>query len=76
MKSFIKEYLTNLLWGLIICTAILILIGIVVLIFTCISDRILQAVLFLLYAIILAALLKTFLDRADREVINKIRGYK
>lgn len=76
MKSFIKEFLTNLLCGLIICTAVLILIGIAVLIFTCISDGILQAVLFLLYAIILAALLKTFLDRADRELINKIRGYK
>lgn len=76
MKSFFKEFLINLTCGLIICTAILILIGIVVLIFTCISDGILQAVLFLLYAIILAALLKTFLDRADRELINKIRGYK
>lgn len=76
MKSFIKEFLINLMMGLIGLLAISIVIGVIVLILTYVPDGILQVVLILLYTIILAALGITILDRADREIINKIRGYK
>lgn len=70
MKSFIKEFLTNLLCGLIICTAILILIGIVVLILSY-TQGILQVVLILLYPIILISLFKTIGDKFDeKEIID------
>ena len=76
MKSFFKEFLINLVCGLIGIVAISIIIGVFVLILTYVSDGILQVVLILLYTIILAALVTTIVNRADREVINKIRGYK
>lgn len=76
MKSFIKEFLTNLALGLISVLAILIWFGVILLIVTCISDNTLSAVLTLLYAIISAALLMTIFSRADKEILNKIRGYK
>lgn len=76
MKSFFKEFLINLTCGLIGIVAISIIMGVYVLIFTYVSDGILQVVLILLYTIILASLVTTIVSRADREVINKIRGYK
>lgn len=76
MKSFIKEFLTNLALGLISVLAILIWFGVILLIVICISDEILSVVLTLLYAIISAALLMTIFCRADKEIVNKIRGYK
>lgn len=76
MKSFIKEFLINLTMGLIGVLVISIVIGVIVLILTYVPDGILQVVLILLYTITLAALGITILDRADREIINKIRGYK
>lgn len=76
MKSFFKEFLINLVCGLIGIVAISIIMGVFVLIFTYVSDGILQVVLILLYTIILASLVTTIVSRADREVINKIRGYK
>lgn len=76
MKSFIKEFLINLTMGLIGVLAISIVIGVIVLILIYVPDGILQVVLIVLYTIILAALGITILYRADREVINKIRGYK
>lgn len=68
MKSFFKEFLINLVCGLIGIVAISIIIGVFVLIFTYVSDRILQVVLILLYTIILASLVTTIVSRADREV--------
>lgn len=76
MKSFFKEFLINLVCGLIGIVAISIIMGVFVLIFTYVSFGILQVVLILLYTIILASLVTTIVSRADREVINKIRGYK
>lgn len=76
MKSFIKEFLTNLAVGLISVLAILVWFGVVLLIVICIPDGILSVVLTLLYAIISAALLMTIFCRADKEIVNKIRGYK
>lgn len=76
MKSFFKEFLINLVCGLIGIVAISIIMGVFVLILTYVSDGILQVVLILLYTIILASLVTTIVSRADREVINKIRGYK
>lgn len=76
MKSFIKEFLINLLGGLICCIAILIWFGIILLIVIYIPEGILSMALLLLYAIISAALFITLLNRADKELINKIRGYK
>lgn len=76
MKSFFKEFLINLTCGLIGIVAISIIMGVFVLIFTYVPDGILQVVLVLLYTIILAALITTIVNRADREIINKIRGYK
>lgn len=70
MKSFIKEFLTNLLKGLMICIVILILIGISVLILLY-TQGILQVVLILLYPIILISLFKTILDKFDeKEIID------
>lgn len=76
MKSFIKEFLTNLALGLISVLAILVWFGVVLLIVICIPDGVLSVVLTLLYAIISAALLMTIFCRADKEIVNKIRGYK
>lgn len=76
MKSFFKEFLINLVCGLIGIVAISIIMGVFVLIFIYVPDITLQVVLILLYTIILAALVTTIVSRADREVINKIRGYK
>lgn len=76
MKSFIKELLTNLLGGLICCTAISIWVGIGILILTYIPDGILQLVSLLSYFIISAALVMTIFSRADKEITDKIRGYK
>lgn len=76
MKSFIKEFLTNLAVGLISVLAILVWFGVVLLIVICIPDGILSVVLTLLYAIISAALLMTIFSMADKEILNKIRGYK
>lgn len=76
MKSFFKEFLINLLVGLIICIVILIWFGIIILITTYIPNGILQTVSALLYSIISAALIMTIFCRADKEIINKIRGYK
>ena len=70
MKSFIKEFLTNLLKGLTICIVILILIGIAVLILSY-TQGILQVILILLYPIILISLFKTILDKFDeKEIID------
>lgn len=70
MKSFIKEFLINLLKGLMICIVILILIGIAVLILSY-TQGILQVVLILLYPIILISLFKTILDKFDeKEIID------
>lgn len=71
MKSFIKEFLTNLAVGLISVLAILVWFGVVLLIVICIPDGILSVVLTLLYAIISAALLMTIFCRADKEIVNK-----
>lgn len=76
MKSFFKEFLINLVCGLIVILAISIIMGVFVLILTYVPDGILQVVLILLYTIILASLVITIVNRADREIINKIRGYK
>lgn len=76
MKSFFKEFLINLVCGLIGILAISIIMGVFVLILTYVPDGILQVVLILLYTIILASLVTTIVSRADREIINKIRGYK
>lgn len=76
MKSFIKEFLTNLLIGLISVLAILIWFGVIILIVIYIPEGILSVVLTLLYAIISAALGMTIFCRADKEIVNKIRGYK
>ena len=76
MKSFFKEFLINLVCGLIGILAISIIMGVFVLILTYVPDGILQVVLILLYTIILASLVTTIVSRADREIIDKIRGYK
>lgn len=76
MKSFIKEFLTNLLIGLISVLAILVWFGVVLLIVIYIPEGVLSVILLLLYAIISAALAMTIFCRADKEIVNKIRGYK
>lgn len=76
MKSFIKEFLTNLLIGLISVLAILVWFGVVLLIVIYIPEGVLSVTLLLLYAIISAALVMTILCRVDKEIVNKIRGYK
>lgn len=76
MKSFFKEFLINLTCGLIGIVAISIIIGVIVLILAYVHNETLQLVLILLYTIILASLVTTIVNRADREVINKIRRYK
>lgn len=76
MKSFIKEFLINLVCGLIVCIVLLIWVGIGISILTYIPDGILQLVSLLSYSIISAALLMTIFSRADKEITDKIRGYK
>lgn len=72
MKSFFKEFLINLVCGLIGILAISIIMGVFVLIFTYVSDRVLQLVLLLLYVTIIGSLFITIIDRSDRKDINKI----
>ena len=72
MKSFFKEFLINLTCGLIGIVAISIIIGVFVLIFTYVSDGVLQLVLLLLYVTIIGSLFITIIDRGDRKDINKI----
>lgn len=72
MKSFIKEFLINLTIGLIGVLAISIVIGVIVLILTYVSDGVLQLVLLLLYVTIIGSLFITIIDRGDRKDINKI----
>lgn len=72
MKSFIKEFLINLTMGLIGVLAISIVIGVIVLILTYVSDGVLQLVLLLLYVTIIGSLFITIIDRSDRKDINKI----
>lgn len=72
MKSFIKEFLINLTIGLIGVLAISIVIGVIVLILTYVSDGVLQLVLLLLYVTIMGSLFITIIDRGDRKDINKI----
>nr|DAY45501.1 MAG TPA: hypothetical protein [Caudoviricetes sp.] len=76
MKPFIKEFLINLVCGLIVCIVLLIWVGIGISILTYIPDGILQLVSLLSYFIISAALLMTIFSRADKEITDKIRGYK
>lgn len=76
MKSFIKEFLTNILCCLVCGIAILIWLSIIILIITYVPDGALQVVLTLLYTIISAALVMTIFCRADKEITDKIRGYK
>lgn len=76
MKSFIKEFLNNLIIGLITSTAILVWLGILIGVVVYIPDGILQILLIILYSIISAALLMTIISKADNEITNKIRGYK
>ena len=76
MKSFIKEFLTNLACGLIGVLAISIIVGVIVLILAYVHNETLQLVLIVLYTIILASLVITIVSRADRELINRIKGYK
>lgn len=76
MKSFFKEFLTNLACSLIGVLAISIIVGVIVLILAYVHNKTLQLVLIVLYTIILASLVTTIVSRADRELINKIRGYK
>lgn len=68
MKPFIKEFLINLVCGLIVCIVLLIWVGIGILILTYIPDGILQLVSLLSYLIISAALLMIILSRADKEI--------
>lgn len=72
MKPFIKEFLINLVCGLIGVVAISILIGIIVLIIVYVPDGVLQLVLLLLYITIAASLFITIIDRGDRKDMNKI----
>lgn len=76
MKSFIKEFLINLMMGLIGVLAISIIVGVIVLILAYVHNKTLQLILIVLYTIILASLVTTIVSRADRELINRIRGYK
>lgn len=72
MKPFIKEFLINLVCGLICLGAISILIGIIVLILVYVPNGVLQLVLLLLYITIAASLFITIIDRGDRKDMNKI----
>lgn len=72
MKSFIKEFLINLMMGLIGLSAISIVIGVIILIMVYVPDGVLQLVLLLLYITIVASLFITIIDRGDRKDINKI----
>lgn len=58
--------------GLIGVLAISIVIGVIVLILTYVSDGVLQLVLLLLYVTIIGSLFITIIDRGDRKDINKI----
>ena len=72
MKSFFKEFLINLVCGLIGILAISIVIGVIILIMVYVPDGVLQLVLLLLYITIMASLFITIIDRGDRKDINKI----
>lgn len=72
MKSFIKEFLINLIMGLIGLSTISIVIGVIILIMVYVPDGVLQLVLLLLYITIVASLFITIIDRGDRKDINKI----
>lgn len=72
MKSFIKEFLINLMMGLIGLSTISIVIGVIILIMVYVPKGVLQLVLLLLYVIIVASLFITIIDRGDRKDINKI----
>lgn len=72
MKSFFKEFLINLMMGLIGLSAISIVIGVIILIMVYVPDGVLQLVLLLLYITIVASLFITIIDRSDRKDINKI----
>ena len=72
MKSFIKEFLINLMMGLIGLSTISIVIGVIILIMVYVPDGVLQLVLLLLYITIVASLFITIIDRGDRKDINKI----
>jgi hypothetical protein len=72
MKSFIKEFLINLMMGLIGLSTISIVIGVIILIMVYVPEGVLQLVLLLLYVIIVASLFITIIDRGDRKDINKI----
>ena len=76
MKSFFKEFLINLVCGLIGILAISIVIGVIILIMVYVPDGVLQLVLLLLYITIMASLFITIIDRGDRKDINKILWYK
>ena len=67
MKSFIKEFLVNLMLGLSGVIVISIWFGIIA-ILSYISDGILRVGLMLLYIFISAALVVTILNRADRRI--------
>lgn len=67
MKSFIKEFLVNLMLGLSGVIVISIWFGIIA-ILSYISDGILRVVLMLLYIFISADLVVTILNRADRRI--------
>ena len=71
MKSFFKEFLINLMMGLIGLSAISIVIGVIILIMVYVPDGVLQLVLLLLYITIMASLFITIIDRGDRKDINK-----
>lgn len=72
MKSFFKEFLINLMMGLIGLLAISIIVGVIVLIMVYVPDGVLQLVLLLLYVTIIGSLFITIIDRSDRKDINKI----
>lgn len=72
MKSFIKEFLINLMMGLIGLSTISIVIGVIIIIMVYVPDGVLQLVLLLLYITIVASLFIIIIDRGDRKDINKI----
>ena len=71
MKSFIKEFLTNLALVLTCTLAILIWFGVILLLLTYVSNGILQLALLLLYVLISVAIIITLINRAERSD-NKI----
>lgn len=71
MKSFIKEFLTNLALVLTCTLAILTWFGVILLLLIYVSNGILQLALLLLYTLISAAIIITLINRAERSD-NKI----